>query len=104
MGNFIYAVIILVLIIVFTAVNSVIICNICDDIIGLIEEDSIDIARGIWENNRKYISIFVRDTEIDLVDTAIRQIETQIPDSKVLFKEAVNEVRRSESVDWDCIF
>ena len=104
MGNFVYALIILALIIIFTAVNSVIICNICDDITALIEENCVEVACGVWEDNRKYISLFVRDTEIDLVDTAIRQINTQNPDGKNFFIEAVNEVRRSESIYWDCIF
>ena len=55
MGNFYFALGILAFIIIFTAVNSFIICNICDDITEMIDKGDIENACKLWQEKGKYI-------------------------------------------------
>ena len=48
MGNFIFASILLAAVIIFTAVNSFIICDICDDITACIDSGETERAFELW--------------------------------------------------------
>lgn len=104
MGNFICAVVILSLVVIFTGVNSVIICDICDDMIGLIDSGYTEEAKAIWIEKRDYISVFVRDAEVDVVNSEAESLGVEIPvedaeaaAATLKFREAVVELRNSES-------
>ncbi len=107
MGNFICATVILILMIIFISVNSVIICNICDDITALIDTGEIEEAVKLWQEKKNYIALFVRDAEIDVVTAEASKIEqsTPIEDTEadpdsLGFREAVSEVKNSERFSW----
>ena len=111
MGNFICAVVILSLVVIFTGVNSIIICDICDDMISLAEAENFDELSHIWGQSRGYLSLFIRDAEIDVVDAEIKKVESEVPfeDAEaatdiISLKDAILELRYSESISWLCIF
>ena len=49
MNNFIVAIIILAVVIVFSVINSIYICSVCDDITALIDQNKLDEAKKLWE-------------------------------------------------------
>ena len=107
MGNFICATVILILMIIFISVNSVIVCNICDDITALIDAGEIEHAAELWQEKMNYIALFVRDAEIDVVTAEAMKIEeaTPIEDAEaapdsLAFRDAVAEVKNSERFCW----
>ena len=111
MGNFICAIIILSLIIVFTTVNSFIICNICDDAIALIDEGKTEEACKLWESRWSYIALFVRDAEMDVVNAEVKRFsfestfeDGEAENGRLELREAIMEVRHSESASWRSIF
>lgn len=101
MRNFIIAVIILTVIIIFTVFNSIYICSICDDMIFLIDADNLQDAVTLWNENKDYISYFVHDSKID---TAIAESDTFGSDFrnkddaeiKIRFREAICEIKDTE--------
>jgi hypothetical protein len=108
MRNFIAAVTILLLIIIFTVFNSVYICSVCDDITNLIDEGKINEAKNLWNEKCGYISIFVRDAEIDVAMAESENLnsETPIEDGEAVlkFREAVAEIKDSENPTFKNIF
>ena len=103
MDNFIIACIILVSIIIFTGVNSYMICDICDDIIALIDSGSDEEAKALWQEKRDYIAIFVRDAEIDVADSEVSSFGTgtapedgEAESGRMRFREAISEIRDCE--------
>ena len=103
MGNFILASILLAFVIIFTAVNSFIVCGICDDITAYIDSGENEKAFELWNNKRKYISVFVRDAELDVVQAHVEKLTSETPledgeaESALLaFRDAVSEVYHSE--------
>ena len=103
MGNMILASILLAVVIIFTAVNSVIICNICDEMIKLIDENNTDSAIELWKEKKEYIQIFIRDAEIDIVSAeadalgeSISIEDGEIEMGRLRFREAVVELKNSE--------
>ncbi len=108
MGNFITALTILLLIIIFTVINSVYICSVCDDITSLIDEGKINEAKNLWNEKSGYISIFVRDAEIDVTMGEAENLnsETPIEDGEAVlrFREAILEIKDSENPTFKNIF
>lgn len=111
MGNFICSLILLSAIILFTVINSVIICNICDKMIELTENGNSEQAIILWQEHKYYISFFVRDAEIDVVtaeaDALGESIELEDGEAEIgalRFKEAVAEIKNSEKMTWGNIF
>ena len=111
MGNFIWSVALLAFVIIFTAVNSVIICNICDDVISMIDAGLVEDACELWQEKQRYIAFFVRDAEIDVVNAEVKKTEEKIPfeDGEaeadiVSLRDAILEIKHSESITWDSIF
>ncbi len=111
MGNFICALVLLAVIIIFTAVNCTMICNICDDMIALIDEGKIDEAVKLWEEKRTYIAIFVRDAEIDVVTAeagalgesiALEDGEAEM--GRLRLRDAVIELKNSEELNFEDVF
>lgn len=111
MGNFIFATVLLSIVIIFTGVNSFIICELCDEMIELIDAGYTEEACAIWKENRTYISIFVRDAEIDVVNTEVEAMEgvSSIEDGeaeagRMRLREAVAEILDSEKVSLADVF
>ena len=111
MENFAIAVILVSLTVIFIAFNCFYICSVCDDIISLIDENKTEEACRLWNERRNYISIFVRDAEIDVVDSEASALEEETPQedgeapaSAMKFREAVLEIKNSEKPTFLNIF
>ncbi len=97
MGNFICAASILTLTVLFVIVNTVIICNVCDEIINLLDQGQAEAAKELWEQKKGYISFFVKDKEIDAVD-----FEAEKED--LAFRDAISEIKTGNVLVWQSIF
>lgn len=111
MGNFITALILLLAIGIFTAVNSSIICSLCDEMLSLIESGDAKGAIAVWEENRGYFSLFVRDAEIDAVSTEMEKYRDSIENNEYVstqteasLRDAINEILDSEKANFGDIF
>lgn len=111
MENFIAAIILLTVIIVFTTVNSFIISDICDDIISYIDAGDIKNACELWNNKKGYLALFIRDAEIDVVAAEANALNSQIPfedgeaeAGKLRLRDAVLELKNSETPKFENIF
>lgn len=111
MENFVIAIILLIIIILFTALNSFFICRICDDIIAFIDIGDTENAYKLWKEKKSYLALFIRDAEIDVVDSEANALseETPVEDGeaeagKLRFRDAVKELRNSEFPNFDGIF
>ncbi len=111
MENFVLAIVLLSIVVVFTGVNSVVICNICEEIISLAENGYYEDACRKWEESSGYIAIFVRDAEIDVVNAEAKELKSSIPfedaeaeAGKMRFIDAVTEIIYSEKPSFQDIF
>lgn len=111
MGNFICAIVILCLIVTFTGVNSIILRDICDDMIGLLDAGKPEEAIELWKDKKAYVALFVRDAEIDVVTAEIKKTEEELPfedgeaEAKIMsLRDAVLEIKNSEFPNWQSIF
>lgn len=109
MNNFIVAIIILAVVIVFSVINSIYICSVCDDITALIDQNKLDEAKKLWEEKKDYISYFVRDAEMDVVSSEAEAIgsDTPIEDGEAVgmrFREAIGEIKDTEEFSLTNIF
>ena len=111
MGNFITALRLLLAIGIFTAVNSSILCSLCDEMLALVERGDIDGAIAVWDENKGYFSLFVRDAEIDSVSAEIEKhrASTAKGDGNTAgvesgLRDAINEILDSEKVNFGDIF
>ncbi len=110
MGNFKCAIVILALTILLVFVNSVIIHNICDNIISLAENGQTEEAKSLWEKRKDYISFFTRDVEVDLVEAAAQKMNTEgveKADAQMhifAFCEGVSEIRDTNHLNWYNLF
>lgn len=103
MDNLIVAAVILLFVIIFTAVNAFIICGICDEIIALVDKGELNSALALWEDKRLYISLFVRDAEIDAADCA----HFTAPNDETAasrFRESICEIRDTEHLCFSNVF
>ncbi len=103
MNNFIIACVILIAIVLFTGINSYIICDVCDEIISLIDSGKTDEAKDLWQSKRDYIAVFVRDAEVDVADSEAAALgegisleDGEAEMGKMRFREAISEIRDSE--------
>ncbi len=103
MSNFVCAVILLSVALLFTGINSVIICNICDEMIELIDNGNAEKAKEIWYDRRDYLSFFIRDAEIDVVTAEaeayskeIAREDGEIEAAATSFRDAITELRHGE--------
>ncbi len=110
MGNFICAVVILAFIVIFTGVNSIIVCDICDDMIDLIDAGKADEASRLWKEKQMYVSLFVRDAEIDVVSAEAEKNKEKTPfedgeaEAAIMsLREAIMELKNSEYFNWQSI-
>ncbi len=111
MENFVISVILVSLMVIFTIFNCFYICSVCDEVIALIDENNTAEACRLWNEKRDYISIFVRDAEIDVVDSEAKALEEETPiedgeapASAIRFREAVMEIKDSEKPTFFNIF
>ena len=111
MGNFVCASILLALVLIFTSVNSVVICNFCDEMILLIDEGRYEEAIDYWRSRKNYIQIFVRDAEIDVVSAeadalgeSISIEDGEVEMGKLRLREAVTEIKNSEKINFGNVF
>ena len=91
MGNFICSVIIICLIVIFVAVNCLIVDSICEKIIKYIDQNDTESAKAVWSDKKHYLSRFHPDREIDSVTNA-----TEFEADPARFRQAVTEIRDSE--------
>lgn len=110
MDNFIAALIILAFIVIFTGINSAVICGICDDMIALIDKGKTEEACELWKRRQSYIALFVRDAEIDCVNAevdALGGMQSNEADAAkaetIRLREAVIELRDSEKPNFQDI-
>lgn len=103
MGNFVVAIVILSAVMIFTAVNSVIICNLCDEMIDLADKGEIERAKELWQEKKGYLGLFIRDAEIDVVTAELSRSEQSvaIEDGEaeaaiISLKDALEELKHSE--------
>ena len=111
MGNMILACILLAFVLIFTVVNSVVICNICDEIILLIDENKTEDALYLWNSKKNYIQYFVRDAEIDVISAEVENLgesvaleDGEAEMGKLRLREAVAEIINSESMTFSNVF
>ena len=111
MGNFIIAVVLITLLLIFTGVNSFIISSICDELLSLVDEERIDEAKQLWEERKNYLSFFVRDAEIDVVSAEFNGASEKIANedgeaelSITDLKDAINELKHGEKPTLANIF
>lgn len=111
MDNFIISIILLAAVLIFTGINSFVICGMVDEITELIDNDEFEKARELWEKRRNYISLFVRDAEIDVVNAEMNasgegkenedgEAELSVTD----LKDALSELRHGEKPSLFNIF
>lgn len=96
MENFIIAVLIVAFIIVFSVINCVKITNLCEDMISLTEEGYFNIAYDLWQENKRYLSLFIHDPEIDEADAIFNTIKRGEWESTDRLIEALTELTDSE--------
>ncbi len=70
MGNLITGCILIAFVIAFTSLSSFIVVSTCEEIIALVDSGDIDSALQLWNRRACFISLFVRDAEIDVVTGA----------------------------------
>ncbi len=111
MGNMIIACILIAFVIIFTCVNSVIICSICDEMISLIDSGRTDDAISLFNEKRAYLAIFIRDAEIDVVSAeaeflgeSISFEDGEAEAGRMRLREAVTELKNSEKPTFQDIF
>ena len=111
MGNFICAVIIILALLLFVIINSVMICSICDDIIEFIDKGDTESAERLWSEKKNYISLFVRDAEIDVVTAEAEKLKKAIPPEDAeaetdafALRDAIIEVKNSEFLNLQGLF
>ncbi len=111
MENLVVAVIILAVLLVFTGVNSFIICNSCEEISSFVNENAFDEAVTRWESRKNYIALFVRDSEIDIVDEQMEELfevedgdERELESAKNELLTALTELKQGEAIGWQQIF
>ncbi len=106
MGNFICSVILLLSIIIFVGVNTYNITDLCDEILALIESGNTKTAIELWESKEKYLSLFVRDAETDLVNSQILSYrlygENDSTNEQLIY--AVTELKESEKISFLNVF
>lgn len=97
--------------VLFVIINSAIVCGICDDIIGFIDEGDIESAERLWKEKKNYIALFVRDAEIDVVTAEAEKLKKEISaeDAEAetdafAFRDAIIEVKNSEQLDFQGLF
>lgn len=103
MKNFVIALILLILIIAFTIVNSVIITNIADKLIQMVNGDINQLA-DYWQEKYYYISISTHSAVLEEADIAISDmrayLETESYEdynaAKKRFLNAVDEIKTGE--------
>ncbi|MBQ3230955.1 MAG: hypothetical protein IJB49_08060 [Clostridia bacterium] len=111
MNNFIIAIILIAVAVIFTAVNSFYICSLCDEITALAESGKYGEAIALWEKKRDYIAFFIRDAEIDVVnseaDSLVKSYSLEDGEAemaKMSFSEAISEIKHSEKLTLGSIF
>lgn len=111
MNNFIIAIVLIAVVVIFTAVNSVYICSVCDDIQALLSEGKTEEAVALWEQKKLYLSLFIRDAEIDVASTEADNLmrlysneDGEAEMAKMSFSDAVDEIRLSEKLTFESIF
>ena len=92
MGNFIISITLIGVLLVLAGLNSFFICSTCDNLLSLIEENDFESARALWEKKRDIISLSVRDSEIDAVNSEFSKEDI----SKSALSDAINELKHSE--------
>ncbi|MBO5767490.1 MAG: hypothetical protein J6R45_02470 [Clostridia bacterium] len=96
MDNFVIAIILLVLVFVFTAASGVLISSLCDRIIGLCDSGSVKEALSLWNEYKNAVSFFVRDSEIDTADTFASKFESGDASALPRFIESISEIKATE--------
>ncbi len=111
MNNFIIAIISVLLIFAFITINSFVICDICDDLIDYVEKEQLESAKDLWEKKKFYLSLFIRDAEIDVVTaefngvlekTSIEDGESELNTTSLI--DALNELKHSEKPSFNNVF
>lgn len=72
MRNFIAAVIIILLVAGAAVINSARIRSVCSELDSLLAAGDYNAAPQKWEKERAYLSLFIRDGEIDAADMHMR--------------------------------
>ncbi len=98
MGNFIISLVLVSIIVIFICFNCFYISSVCDDILALIDQNEFQEACEIWNRSKNYISIFVRDSEIDIADSNIEDFSESGNEYyiEVYFRQSVLEIKDSE--------
>ena len=111
MGNFIFASVLLLAVLIFTAVNSVLICNFCDEMTALIDEGKTEEAIAYWKEKKNYLQIFIRDAEIDVVSAeadalgeSISIEDGEVEMGKLRLREAITELKNCEKITFGNVF
>lgn len=111
MENTILAFILIFIVLIFTGVNSFFICEICDKLIYLAEQEDINALENLWAEKRPYLSLFIRDAEIDSAEAEIKNLQTAIAfedgeteNAKISLTDAINELKNFEKLSFENLF
>lgn len=116
MKTFIISLTIILLMVAFTAVNSVFFVKIADELI-LLAESAVDSAGAnellkCWERNKLFLSLSTSGREMDRIESSIISLLTEagnlpsfeVESQKSLLIYYIEEIRRDEIVSFDSIF
>lgn len=111
MENFIIAFLLIAIIAVFISINTYIICNVCEEMISLVESGDTASAKDLWDKKRGYIAVFVRDAEIDVVDAEMDKAEMPIANEdgeaenkNMALIDSIKELMNGEKPNFENIF
>lgn len=111
MGNTVLAFLLVLFVVIFTGVNSFFVCEICDRLIYLIQTEDYAELEAFWEEKRPYLSMFIRDAEIDSAEAEIKNLNIAIAfedgeaeTAKTSLIDAINELKNFEKLSAENLF
>ena len=112
MRNFIAAVIIILFVAGAAAFNSARIKSVCSELDSLLAAGEYSAAPEKWEKERAYLSLFIRDAEIDAADLHMRGLALAVgridkdgaQDHLAGASDALAEIINCETVSFGSVF
>ena len=110
MKNLVISCILIAIVIIFTIFSTLFTVKTCEKMLVLIDSGEVETAIELWEKREIFISLFIRDVEINSLNQAIsfyRLRELQIlNESEIVttMKNAINEICELEKISFDSVF
>ena len=104
MANLRISLFLLAFVLVFTAVNGIIVSRRCEQILSLCLSGDVAGAVSLYESNEKYFSLFVRDSDTDSAAAAAEGLKSGTPNSAAAFLLAIREIQAGESLAFFNLF